>query len=231
MLREGPLCLQRRTPIPGDAAVVTGRQSRQDHSSLHVSLCPVNQLRRDRKAPEGRTWGRGESQALNLSSCHSLGEGAQHGGGGSSPQGSHIYVWWGGLFSIVLQSSSVPPWSQQLTRLRTHWVPCSSVLTIRHGPTGGRICTLQRRKRRRRRGVTGGGVAEGCRWRPELLPGQPSRPTPHNPRRLDVCSPARWRSAREGHLWGWPGAAPWWSAAVPGHGPGPASEPGPAEGS
>ena len=136
MLREGPLCLQRRTPIPGDAAVVTGRQSRQDHSSLHVSLCPVNQLRRDRKAPEGRTWGRGESQALNLSSCHSLGEGAQHGGGGSSPQGSHIYVWWGGLFSIVLQSSSVPPWSQQLTRLRTHWVPCSSVLTIRHGPTG-----------------------------------------------------------------------------------------------
>lgn len=24
-------------------------------------------------------------------------------------------------------------------------------------------------------------MAEGCRWRPELLPGQPSRPTPHNP--------------------------------------------------
>ena len=42
----------------------------------------------------------------------------------------------GGAVNIVLQSSSAPPWSQQLMRLRAHWVPRSSVLTIRHGPTG-----------------------------------------------------------------------------------------------
>lgn len=49
----------------------------------------------------------------------------------------------------------------------------------------------------------------------------------HRPAR--VHSPVRWRSGREGHLWGLQGGAPWWSEAGSARGPGPASGPGPAE--
>lgn len=44
-------------------------------------------------------------------------------------------------------------------------------------------------------------------------------------------SPAQRRSAREGHLWGWPAGAPCCSAAGPAPAPAPASGPRPAEGS
>lgn len=59
-------------------------------------------------------------------------------------------------------------------------------------------------------------------------PTPPPTPPPARPS-AGSHSPARWRSAREGHLWAWPGGAPWRSEAGPGRGPGPASGPGPAE--
>ena len=93
---------------------------------------------------------------------------------------AHTFVCGGGAVNIVLQSSSAPPWSQQLTRLRAHWVPRSSVLTIRHGPTGWQdLHFAEEEMEAQKGGCHRGWAAKGCRLETRVPPraAEPSHPT------------------------------------------------------